>query len=350
MLNLETVLRRLRAFVLGSSSERDLDEELRYHVELLTMDNIAAGMSPEQAKADALRRFGNIERVKKSCRAVHRGSLSGATLWLIGIIAVCGAILWAGPYPSQANVLGQTLVITVLLFRLLMYLRAWPGVNGSSTSQASELRVFEATPTIAMEGSDQPRLNRGFSAYARMQMLKIAALCAVMAACLCAVVVVSSAKALSNHLRHAQENARTEADMFVGTWVLTVGDIYDLKDSSLPAPFRNLPQGLNRDLPLAEVLIEVRNGNTTGKRLLYHYTPGTNPQSPVVEKGEVELVNIRAQGNVISGDVTSPEGKQLPGGWEMKLTSDKEAEVRATGKDVLEEQKKLALKLHRLRK
>lgn len=346
MLNLETELRRLRVIVMGSSSKRDLDEELSYHVELSTMDNMAAGMSAEQAKADALRRFGDIERIKKCCRAVHRGSLSGVILSLMGIAAVCGAVLWAGPYPPEARVLGQILVITVLLFRLLMYLRAWPGMNRSSTSQASELTIFEATPTIGMKESVQPRPNLGFSAFGRLQMLKIGALCVVLVSCLCVVVVISSGKALSNHLR--QEKSQPGAvDKFVGTWVLTVGDIYDLKDSSLPAPFLHLPQGLRRDLPLAEVLIEVRNGNVTGKRLLYSYTPGANPQSPVVEKGAVELVNIHAQGNILSGDVTGPEGKRLPGGWEMKLTGDREAEVRATGSEVPEEHKKLVLKLHR---
>ena len=36
----------------------DIGEELRYHIEARTADNIAAGMTPEEARADALRRFG----------------------------------------------------------------------------------------------------------------------------------------------------------------------------------------------------------------------------------------------------------------------------------------------------
>src|SRR5689334_596949 len=35
-----------------------IDEELRYHIEARTDQNIAAGMSREDARADALRRFG----------------------------------------------------------------------------------------------------------------------------------------------------------------------------------------------------------------------------------------------------------------------------------------------------
>jgi hypothetical protein len=36
----------------------EIDEELRYHIEARTTENLAAGMSREEARADALRRFG----------------------------------------------------------------------------------------------------------------------------------------------------------------------------------------------------------------------------------------------------------------------------------------------------
>jgi predicted permease len=36
----------------------EIDEELRYHIDARIADNIAAGMSPKEARADALRRFG----------------------------------------------------------------------------------------------------------------------------------------------------------------------------------------------------------------------------------------------------------------------------------------------------
>lgn len=37
----------------------ELEEELRYHIDARTADNVAVGMSSEQARANALRRFGN---------------------------------------------------------------------------------------------------------------------------------------------------------------------------------------------------------------------------------------------------------------------------------------------------
>jgi predicted permease len=48
----------------------DLDQDIRDHVERETQDNIERGMSPEEARYAALRRFGNVTRVKEETREV----------------------------------------------------------------------------------------------------------------------------------------------------------------------------------------------------------------------------------------------------------------------------------------
>lgn len=48
----------------------DLDEDIRDHITRETEDNIARGLSPEDARAAALRAFGNVMRVKEDTRAV----------------------------------------------------------------------------------------------------------------------------------------------------------------------------------------------------------------------------------------------------------------------------------------
>lgn len=49
---------------------RKLDQDIRDHIEHETQDNIERGMSPEEARCAALRRFGNIQLVKEDTRAV----------------------------------------------------------------------------------------------------------------------------------------------------------------------------------------------------------------------------------------------------------------------------------------
>jgi putative ABC transport system permease protein len=48
--------------------ERELDTELRYHLDMLVDQNIALGMSPEVARREALRVFGTVERIKDDVR------------------------------------------------------------------------------------------------------------------------------------------------------------------------------------------------------------------------------------------------------------------------------------------
>ena len=48
----------------------DLDEDIRDHIERETLENIESGLSPEDARGAALRRFGNVLRVKEDTRGV----------------------------------------------------------------------------------------------------------------------------------------------------------------------------------------------------------------------------------------------------------------------------------------
>ena len=52
-------LNRLANMIRPTRVSADIDEELRYHINARTADNVAAGMSPEEARADAVRRLGN---------------------------------------------------------------------------------------------------------------------------------------------------------------------------------------------------------------------------------------------------------------------------------------------------
>ncbi|HET9530985.1 MAG TPA: permease prefix domain 1-containing protein, partial [Blastocatellia bacterium] len=60
--------------------ERELDDELRFHLEKEVEQNLARGMSPEEARLAALRSFGGVERVKEESRDV-RGVRFVEELW-----------------------------------------------------------------------------------------------------------------------------------------------------------------------------------------------------------------------------------------------------------------------------
>ena len=48
----------------------DLEQDIRAHIEIETQDNIARGMSPEEARYAAMRKFGNVRRVQEETREV----------------------------------------------------------------------------------------------------------------------------------------------------------------------------------------------------------------------------------------------------------------------------------------
>jgi putative ABC transport system permease protein len=59
---------RLRSLFRKNRVENDLNDELRFHLEKLIEENVAKGMSAEEARYAALREFGGMEQVKEECR------------------------------------------------------------------------------------------------------------------------------------------------------------------------------------------------------------------------------------------------------------------------------------------
>ena len=60
--------------------KQEIDEELRFHIEQRVAENIAAGMTPEEAAREARKRFGNWQSVREECRET-KGASFGETTW-----------------------------------------------------------------------------------------------------------------------------------------------------------------------------------------------------------------------------------------------------------------------------
>ena len=65
----------------GKRMLEELDADIREHIERETQDNIERGMTPEEARYAAVRKFGNVMRVKEETRAVWSFALL-EQLWL----------------------------------------------------------------------------------------------------------------------------------------------------------------------------------------------------------------------------------------------------------------------------
>ena len=64
---------RLRSFFYPKQVDQEMKEELREHLELQIRENIAKGMSPEEARGSAVRAMGGITQIEEQCRDARGG-------------------------------------------------------------------------------------------------------------------------------------------------------------------------------------------------------------------------------------------------------------------------------------
>ena len=100
---------------------REVETELRFHIEMRTRANIEAGMTRDEAQRAALLSFGDFDNVKAWCCEIKRSlpfdskALRMGTY--IGIATVAGGVaVWAVnmPHHSFTGVLWQLVAIVVL--------------------------------------------------------------------------------------------------------------------------------------------------------------------------------------------------------------------------------------------
>jgi predicted permease len=71
MLSLRRSLARVLSFFRKQQHDADLETELSHHLELAIEENIASGLTPEEARRSALLRFGNVQQAREYQRATR---------------------------------------------------------------------------------------------------------------------------------------------------------------------------------------------------------------------------------------------------------------------------------------
>lgn len=75
------IKKRWRALFRRHEVERELEAELRFHLERDTAENLKRGMSPEEARFAALRSFGGVDQSREECRDARGVRLLEEFLW-----------------------------------------------------------------------------------------------------------------------------------------------------------------------------------------------------------------------------------------------------------------------------
>jgi hypothetical protein len=110
---------------------REVETELRSHIEMRTRANVEQGMRPDEAQRAALQSFGDFEQVRNSCCDIRRSLPFDSTPLRMGlhitIAVVAGlAALWAVnvPHHNLTGVMRQLIAIAVLAYLFIVVRRA----------------------------------------------------------------------------------------------------------------------------------------------------------------------------------------------------------------------------------
>jgi hypothetical protein len=136
----------------GKEIEREIEEQLRFHIELLTQANLQQDMSPEEAKEAALRRFGDVDQIRDQCAQISRRShpLARALKTLFLLLFLCGILLRVFFTELHITHVGDLLIIVTALGRLLLYVRSLhPSSFMSRPATSSPLMLKEHTELFA---------------------------------------------------------------------------------------------------------------------------------------------------------------------------------------------------------
>src|SRR6516225_11792445 len=70
---LRLIYTRLYGLLRKNRIEREMEDEMRFHLLMRTRENIERGMRPDEAEREARRRFGNVGRIKDLARDIKGG-------------------------------------------------------------------------------------------------------------------------------------------------------------------------------------------------------------------------------------------------------------------------------------
>ncbi len=139
------VLLKRRIRKRGDGAEREIEEEIRFHLEMLAQAYSQQKMSTDEAHDAARRRFGDVERVKNECLAIasRRSPFLVALKVFLIVMFASGLALRFFKMDSNVHHLGDVLMAVPTLSGLLLYVRSLDSSRFPSTSQGWPLRLNE---------------------------------------------------------------------------------------------------------------------------------------------------------------------------------------------------------------
>ena len=128
---MRAVNRRLFKRFDGERIKGEVEEELCFHLELLTEALLRQDMSQEEANDAALKRFGNVEQIRDQCVQINRRNhpVNRALKSFLTLVFLAGVLVRVFSPEFHFTRIGDILMAVGILGRLWVYVR---GLNPSS--------------------------------------------------------------------------------------------------------------------------------------------------------------------------------------------------------------------------
>ncbi len=129
---------------------REIEDELRLHLELLTEEHLQLDLPLAEARAAALKRFGDVERIKDECVEIsrrHHPLIHVLKSFLI-LIFLAGVLLRVFVAEYHVKHCADILMAVGILGRLLLYARGLrPASFLSKPETGSRLMLIDKSQT-----------------------------------------------------------------------------------------------------------------------------------------------------------------------------------------------------------
>jgi hypothetical protein len=135
----------------------EVEEELRFHLELLTEALLQQDMSQEEANAAALRRFGNVDQIKSQCVQISRKNrpvIRALKSFLI-LVFLMGVLVRVFSPEYHVTHVGDILIAVGVLGRLLVYVRGLNPSSFLSRPETSSLLMLNDNGEASIAAYDQ---------------------------------------------------------------------------------------------------------------------------------------------------------------------------------------------------
>lgn len=128
--------------------EREVEEELRFHLDLLTEQNLQDAGTLVEARAAALRRFGNVEQVKDECVEISKRKHPFTRALKSFLILLFLTGIFTRIFGNELHVLriGTMLIAIAVMGRLFLYVRALKPMVFRPKPDSSPALILDNSP------------------------------------------------------------------------------------------------------------------------------------------------------------------------------------------------------------